>query len=339
MFPDTFKPTETGESVQDILTAAAWLRTRRDLSGDIDLVGLGKGGVWSLFAAAIDGGFAKLVVDAAGFNPDDDTAWVKDYYVPCIRSVGDVDTAAVLIAHHPLLLIDAPAAFTDGVTVLPMSSAQDHKPAYDGDKGPNTGGMGAYSPAPVVTPALEKEIFDTVLQRAVDGMRKRGTPYKGVLYAGLMICRDGRPRVVEFNCRFGDPETQPLLMRLKTDLADVTEAIVEGRLHELKLEWDSDPAVCVVLASGGYPGSYEKGKVISGLDQVHQPGTVVFHAGTAEKEGQVVTSGGRVLGVTSRAPKLADAIRQAYAACETIQFEGVFFRRDIGKKALDRENG
>ncbi len=228
-------------------------------------------------------------------------------------------------------------AFTDGVTVLPMSSAQDHKPAYEGDKGPNTGGMGAYSPAPVVTPALEKEIFDTVLQRAVDGMRERGTPYKGVLYAGLMICRDGRPRVVEFNCRFGDPETQPLLMRLKTDLADVTEAIVEGRLHELKLEWDADPAVCVVLASGGYPGSYEKGKVISGLEKNQDPATVVFHAGTAEKEGRVVTSGGRVLGVTSHAPKLADAIRQAYAACETIQFEGVFFRRDIGKKALDRE--
>ncbi|HBF34774.1 TPA: phosphoribosylamine--glycine ligase, partial [Candidatus Sumerlaeota bacterium] len=207
-------------------------------------------------------------------------------------------------------------AFTDGVTVLPMPTAQDHKAAYDGDLGPNTGGMGAYSPAPVVTPALEKEIFDTVLKPAVDGMRKRGVPYKGVLYAGLMICKDGRPRVVEFNCRFGDPETQPLLMRLESDLLDIALAVADGNLHTVMPVWKTDPSVCVVLASGGYPGAYEKGKEISGLDDVSEDNNaVVFHAGTTLKDGKVVTSGGRVLGVTVSAPELKDAIARAYEMC------------------------
>ncbi len=229
-------------------------------------------------------------------------------------------------------------AFTDGNTVLPMSSAQDHKPIGEGDTGPNTGGMGAYSPAPVVTDALEKEIFETVLKRAVDGLREKGITYKGVLYAGLMICEDGKPRVVEFNCRFGDPEAQPLLMRLDTDLVDIAEAVIEDRLDEIELKWKSDPAVCVVMASGGYPGSYEKGKAIHGLDAVDEnESAVVFHAGTAEKDGQVVTSGGRVLGVTASAPKLEDAIAKAYQMCDQISFEGATLRRDIGRKALDRK--
>ncbi|NQU42643.1 phosphoribosylamine--glycine ligase [bacterium] len=229
-------------------------------------------------------------------------------------------------------------AFSDGETVLPMSSAQDHKPIGEGDQGPNTGGMGAYSPAPVVTPSLEKEIFETVLKRAVDGLRARGIPYKGILYAGLMIGPNGEPRVVEFNCRFGDPETQPLLMRLETDLVDVMEAVVEGRLHEIELKWKADPAVCVVMASGGYPGDYEKGKSIEGLDDVAEDDSaVVFHAGTTADGDQIVTSGGRVLGVTASAPKLEDAIARAYEMCGKIRFEGAYLRTDIGRKALDRE--
>jgi phosphoribosylamine---glycine ligase len=228
-------------------------------------------------------------------------------------------------------------AFTDGVTVLPMPSAQDHKRIGEGDTGPNTGGMGAYSPAPVVTAQLEKEILDTILQPAVDGLRKRGTPYKGVLYAGIMICRDGRPRVIEYNCRFGDPETQVLLMRLDTDLLDIAEAVVDSRLHEIALKWKPDPAVCVVMASAGYPGDYEKGKEITGLDAVKEDAaTMVFHAGTATRDGRIVTSGGRVLGITTSAPTLQEAIDRAYATCGRIHFDGAYLRRDIAKKALDK---
>ena len=172
-------------------------------------------------------------------------------------------------------------AFTDGRTVLPLPTSQDHKPIFDDDKGPNTGGMGAYSPAPVVTPALEKQIMNKIMIPTVMGMAKEGRPYKGVLYAGLMI-KNGKARVVEFNCRFGDPEAQPLLMRLKTDLVDVVEAVLDGQLHKIKLDIDPRPTVCVVMSSGGYPGSYEKGKVITGLDKAaKQESVVVFHAGTA----------------------------------------------------------
>ena len=228
-------------------------------------------------------------------------------------------------------------AFTDGQTVLPMSSAQDHKPVFDGDRGPNTGGMGAYSPAPVVTPELEKEIVETILKRAVDGLRERGIIYKGVLYAGLMIGPDSKPRVVEFTCRFGDPEAQPLLPRLETDLVEIAEAIVEGRLREIELKWKDDAAVCVVMASGGYPGPYEKGKPIAGLGEIPDDGKhIVFHAGTAEKDGRIVTAGGRVLGVTALAPTLEEAIAGAYGMCDAIHFEGAHMRRDIGGKALSR---
>jgi phosphoribosylamine---glycine ligase len=224
-------------------------------------------------------------------------------------------------------------AFTDGKTVLPLPTSQDHKPIFDGDKGPNTGGMGAYSPAPVVTPALEKQIMNRIMIPTVKGMAKEGRPYKGVLYAGLMI-HDGKARVVEFNCRFGDPEAQPLLMRLKTDLVKIVEAVLDERLHKIKLDIDPRPTVCVVMSSGGYPGSYEKGKVISGLNKAEkQDSVVVFHAGTALKNKKTVTAGGRVLGVTAIGNDLDDAISQAYEIVKMIKWSGSFYRTDIGAKA------
>ena len=224
-------------------------------------------------------------------------------------------------------------AFTDGKTVLPLPTSQDHKPIFDNDKGPNTGGMGAYSPAPVVTPVLEKQVMNKVMIPTVKGMAKEGRPYKGVLYAGLMI-KDGKARVVEFNCRFGDPEAQPLLMRLKTDLVDIVEAVLDGELHKIKLDIDPRPTVCVVMSSGGYPGSYEKGKVITGLNNAaKQESVVVFHAGTALHKKKVVTAGGRVLGVTAIGHDLDEAISNAYKTVAMIKWPGSFYRTDIGAKA------
>lgn len=227
-------------------------------------------------------------------------------------------------------------AFTDGKTILPMDSAQDHKPVYDDDKGPNTGGMGAYSPAPVVTGELYERIYKDVLVAAVQGMASEGIKFKGIVYAGIMITDKG-PKVLEFNARFGDPEAQALLLRLETDLVDVMEAVIDGRLDEIELKWSPKHAVCVVMASGGYPGKYEKGKVITGLDGAGSlPDTVVFHAGTKAKDGGIVTSGGRVLGVTSLAPALESAISSAYKAVDMISFENAHYRKDIGAKALKR---
>jgi len=227
-------------------------------------------------------------------------------------------------------------AFVDGHNIYVMESSQDHKPIGDGDTGPNTGGMGAYSPAPVVTEELMDKITREILVPVVDGLNRNGTPYKGVLYAGLMITGGG-PRVLEFNVRFGDPETQPILMRLKSDLLEVCLAVCEGRLDEVTLEWDQRPAVCVVMASGGYPGDYEKGRIITGLKEAEQlQDVVVFHAGTKKQNGDVVTDGGRVLGVTA----LGDGIRQAkvraYQAIDRIQFEGAYWRRDIADKAMKK---
>jgi len=203
-------------------------------------------------------------------------------------------------------------AFVDGRNIYVMESSQDHKPIGDGDTGPNTGGMGAYSPAPVVTDALMDQITREILVPIVDGMNRNGTPYKGVLYAGVMITAGG-PRVLEFNVRFGDPETQPILMRLKSDLLEVCLAVCEARLDEVTLEWDQRPAVCVVVASGGYPDDYEKGKIITGLDEASKiEDVVVFHAGTAVKNGDIVTNGGRVLGVTALGEQIADAKKKAY---------------------------
>ena len=225
-------------------------------------------------------------------------------------------------------------AITDGVTVLPFAPSQDHKAAYDGDKGPNTGGMGAYSPAPIVTPELEKEVMETIMVPTVKAMEAEGLLYRGFLYAGLMI-KDGRPKVLEFNCRFGDPECQPILSRLKSDLLPVLNAAADGELHQVKLDWDPRPAVCVVMASEGYPGSYEKGRTISGIaDADAVDGVKVFHAGTAEKDGEVVNSGGRVLGVTALGDDIEGAIATAYEGVSKISFEGAFYRTDIGAKAL-----
>ncbi len=229
-------------------------------------------------------------------------------------------------------------AFVDGYNIYIMESSQDHKPIGDGDTGPNTGGMGAYSPAPVVTEAIMDKITREILVPVVDGMNRNGTPYKGVLYAGLMITSAG-PRVLEFNVRFGDPETQPILMRLKSDLLEVCLAVCNGRLDEVTLEWDQRPAVCVVMASGGYPGDYQKGKKIIGLEEAGRlRDVVVFHAGTKEQNGDIVTNGGRVLGVTAMGRRIADAKKRAYEAVEKIKFDGASFRRDIADKAIKNEH-
>src|SRR3990170_7547784 len=225
-------------------------------------------------------------------------------------------------------------AITDGRTVLPLAPAQDHKAIFDGDRGPNTGGMGAYSPAPVLTPELQKKIMETVMVPVVNAMKADGRLYKGVLYAGLMMTKNG-PRVLEFNCRFGDPETQPILMRMESDIVPILVAASEGTLHEVKIKWKQEAAVCVVMAANGYPGNYLKGSEIHGLEEAAKLNdTMVFHAGTAVKDGKVVTAGGRVLGVTALGPTIKDAIENAYRAVGKISWEGAQYRRDIGKKAL-----
>jgi len=225
-------------------------------------------------------------------------------------------------------------AFTDGETVVPMPSSQDHKAIYDGDQGPNTGGMGAYSPAPVVTPEISEKVMKKIMIPTIKGMAAEGRKYRGILYAGLMIDK-GEPWVLEFNTRFGDPETQPLLIRMKNDLLPVLEATIAGTLKEIKIEWDARPAVCVVMASSGYPGTYEKGKIISGLEAAEQvKEAFVFHAGTTWKNGNIVTNGGRVLGVTALGDTIREAINQAYKAVSTIAWEGAYHRKDIGSKAL-----
>ena len=227
-------------------------------------------------------------------------------------------------------------ALVDGKNIYVLESSQDHKAIGDGDTGPNTGGMGAYSPAPVITDELMSQICSEILVPIVDGMNRNGTVYKGVLYAGVMVTAGG-PRVLEFNVRFGDPETQPILMRLKSDLLEVLLAVCDGKLDQIDLEWDQRPAVCVVMASGGYPGDYEKGKIITGLDKAKQcRDVVVFHAGTAQKDADIVTAGGRVLGVTAMGDDVADAKANAYKAVDMISFDGACCRRDIADKAINR---
>jgi phosphoribosylamine--glycine ligase len=225
-------------------------------------------------------------------------------------------------------------AFTDGKTILPMASSQDHKPIFDEDQGPNTGGMGAYSPAPVVTEEVHERIIEKILRPIIYGMEEEGRTYKGVLYAGLMI-HEGHPRVLEFNARFGDPETQPVLMRMKGDIVPILEACMKGTLSQHRIEWDNRPSVCVVMASKGYPGDYEKGKVIRGLREVSKmEGAFVFHAGTTLKGDQVITNGGRVLGVTGLGEDIPRAIERTYQAVKKISWDGVHYRTDIGQKAL-----
>ena len=224
-------------------------------------------------------------------------------------------------------------AFADGKTVLPMVSAQDHKRIFDGDKGPNTGGMGAYSPAPVYTEALSAQVNKTIIEPTIAAMAAEGTPFTGILYTGLMLTEKG-PRVLEYNVRFGDPETQPIMVRMKSDIVALFQACVDGKLDEATLEWHDEAAVCVIMASGGYPASSEKGVPIHGLDDIAAEEAIVFHSGTAEKDGEIVTNGGRVLGVTAKDATIKGAIDKAYAAVEKINFDHMQFRRDIGARAL-----
>ena len=224
-------------------------------------------------------------------------------------------------------------AFSDGETIIPMVSSQDHKKIFEGDQGPNTGGMGAYAPTTFMDEKLMKRVTDEILEPTVAGLQKEGKTFKGILYAGLMLTEIG-PKVMEFNCRFGDPETQVILPLLKSDLAEVFLSIVEGELSLQDVEWSDSFAVCVVLASAGYPGKYEKGKEIFGLKKTKgMQDVLVFHAGTASKDGRILTNGGRVLGVTATDRSMEMAIQKAYAAVDKIRFQGVQYRRDIGHRA------
>ncbi|HXG50584.1 MAG TPA: phosphoribosylamine--glycine ligase [candidate division Zixibacteria bacterium] len=230
-------------------------------------------------------------------------------------------------------------AVTDGTHILPLASSQDHKRLFDNDRGPNTGGMGAYSPAPVVTPAMHRRILEEILRPLLAELKKREIVYRGVIYAGLMITADG-PKVLEFNARFGDPECQPLMMRLKSDLLTIIEAAIDGTLDRVQAEWHSDAAVCVVLCSRGYPGAYERGKVIHGLERLRGWGSgFVFHSGTERRGGEWLTAGGRVLGVTARGADIAEAVASAYRAASEISWDGMHYRRDIGHRALGRSRG
>ncbi|WP_444903737.1 phosphoribosylamine--glycine ligase [Microbulbifer sp. CnH-101-E] len=225
----------------------------------------------------------------------------------------------------------------DGENILPMATSQDHKRVGDGDTGPNTGGMGAYSPAPVVTDSVYQRIMQEVIEPTVTGLAAEGTPYTGFLYAGLMIDPQGAPRVIEYNCRFGDPETQPIMMRLKSDLVDLCLAALDKKLDSVTAEWDARPSLGVVLAAHGYPGSYRKGDAISGLEKADGDNAKVFHAGTALDGERVVTNGGRVLCATALGDTVAEAQTNAYEAARAIYWEGVFYRKDIGYRAVERE--
>jgi len=223
---------------------------------------------------------------------------------------------------------------TDGKTIIPLASSQDHKRIYDDDEGPNTGGMGAYSPTPLIDEKLNEVIMRDVMQKTVDGMRNEGRKFKGFLYAGLMI-QDGKPYVLEFNVRMGDPECQPIVMRMESDLFEYMEHCVNGNLDELEeMKWNPRTAVCVVMASKGYPGSYEKGKVITGLDRIRTNTVFVFHAGTAKRDGSIVTNGGRVLGVTALGDGIENAIKNAYNTVSMTSWDGAYYRKDIGRRAL-----
>jgi phosphoribosylamine--glycine ligase len=228
----------------------------------------------------------------------------------------------------------------DGTNILPFASSQDHKRRDDGDHGPNTGGMGAYSPAPVVTPAMHARIMKQVIEPTIRGLAKDGMPYTGFLYAGIMVAPDGTPNVLEFNCRFGDPETQPIMMRLESDLTELIEAALEGRLDQVQAKWDSRAALGVVLAASGYPDSVRRGDVIEGLDAAAKLPGKVFHAGTkVDDQGRIVTNGGRVLCCVGLGATVREAQREAYALADAIHWLGIQYRRDIGYRAVERERG
>jgi phosphoribosylamine--glycine ligase len=310
-------PTATFHSFTDLADAQAYLRAQRDFPVVVKADGLAAGKGVLICADlqealdAVESIMGEKKFGAAG--------------------------ASVVIEEHLTGEEASILALTDGQAIAILESSQDHKAAFDGDEGPNTGGMGAYSPAPVITPKVMLQIESQILVPTIHGLAREKRPYKGLLYVGLMITKGG-PRVLEYNARFGDPETQPLLLRLKSDLLELIELVVDGKLSASPdLEWDPRPAVCVVLAAGGYPGSYEKGKLISGLEEVGEADDlVVFHAGTTQKQGRVVTSGGRVLGVTALGDTVEAARDRAYAACETIRWEGVRYRKDIASRAIGR---
>ena len=229
-------------------------------------------------------------------------------------------------------------AFVDGNTILPLDSSQDHKPIYDGDKGPNTGGMGAYSPAPIVDNNMLNEIQKTIFEPIINELKKRVIIYKGILYAGIMVTKDG-PKVLEFNCRFGDPEMQAVLPRLENDIVELFEATINNKLSSIELKWKEEWAVCVIAASDGYPGKYEKGKVINNLELIKENNeTIIFYAGVAEKDKKLITNGGRVLGLTTLDILLSDAIKKNYEYLKRIHFDGIYYRRDIGYRALKFEH-
>ncbi|EGQ8286236.1 phosphoribosylamine--glycine ligase [Vibrio parahaemolyticus] len=225
----------------------------------------------------------------------------------------------------------------DGENVLPMATSQDHKRVGDKDTGPNTGGMGAYSPAPVVTPEIHNRIMEEVIYPTVRGMASEGNPYTGFLYAGLMIDKDGTPKVIEYNCRFGDPETQPIMMRMESDLVDLCLAAIDEKLDQVESKWDPRASIGIVLAAGGYPAAYNKGDVISGLPQVEIEGEKVFHAGTDNQDGDIVTNGGRVLCATALGNSVSEAQQRAYELAKQISWDGMFHRNDIGYRAIARE--
>jgi phosphoribosylamine--glycine ligase len=227
----------------------------------------------------------------------------------------------------------------DGDHILPLATSQDHKARDNGDKGPNTGGMGAYSPAPVVTPAMHDRIMQEVIEPTIKGMAAEGHPYTGFLYAGVMISPEGIPKVLEFNCRFGDPETQPIMFRLRSDLVELCEAALDKKLDQVTVEWDPRASLGVVLAAGGYPGRYHKGDVISGLPEQASETSKVFHAGTKLQDGKVVTAGGRVLCAVALGDSVSEAQQRAYELTRQIQWDGVYYRTDIGYRAVEREQG
>jgi len=229
-------------------------------------------------------------------------------------------------------------AFCDGKTVVPMVSSQDHKKIFNNDQGPNTGGMGAYSPVPFYPDELEKRVLEEILKPTIKGLQREGKEYKGVLYAGLILTKEG-PKVLEFNARFGDPETQVILPRLKTDLIDIFNAVIDSTLHEINIEWEDNAAVCVVVASRGYPGKYQKGKVISGLERLEKMKDIIaFHAGTKFQDDQVITSGGRVLGITAWDDTIFKAKERAYKGVKEIYFEDMYYRKDIADKGIKEKN-
>jgi len=251
------------------------------------------------------------------------------------NSFGDAGSQVVI--EECLIGEEASCLFlVSGDTILPLASSQDHKALLDGDKGPNTGGMGAYSPAPCVTDAVAEEVLEKVARPIIAALKKRGAEFIGTLYAGVMLTKDG-PKTLEFNVRFGDPECQPLMSRLKSDLGEVLLKAANKELEGVKLSWDKRMALCVVVSSDGYPGSFAKGQPIGGLDAVEAAGTTVFHAGTSEKDGAIVNSGGRVLGVTALGTTVSKAQAKVYKALEKLEWPGGFYRKDIGYRAIERE--